>query len=555
MNSLQTLLNQGINYEKSKQWDLALAIYQQLNIQNPKNALISLKLLRVFRMLNKIEPAKALLESLEKLSLGKQYLTLFYYEAGQLSLGVADFVKARFFFENLIELQPNFADGQCLLGRALQELGLHSQAVECFQYALSLGVYDKSQAQCLLASSLAQSHRESQAMDLYQQVIALDPKNATAHYGLGMIYQVMGKFTHSEKSFLKSIELDPEFGDAYQQLCHTRKIKYKDDPIIALLKNRLACADNLTDQVRLSFGLGKAYDDCAEYETAMEYYHQGNAIKKSMDKSYDPNKWEKYISQLIALFPKELFNNEVIIETSITPCWIVGLPRSGTSLCEQMISAHSQVYGAGELTFFAQDVPKWLPFQKLIPLLSENNIHSHSELIQIREKYLDLLKQLGGNHPFVIDKYPANFLQIGLAKLIFPQIKIIYTTRDALDNCLSIYFQDFVSGNSYSHHLPDIAHYYNQMKRLMSHWKQVFPKQIHEVRYEDVLSNQEAEIKKMLRYCQLNWEAECLDFVNNKRIVNTFSHWQVRQSIYKTSQERWRNYQSHLTDIQKYLAL
>ncbi len=538
----QRLFEQGMSYEKQGEWSEALRCYTRLRQQAPLAPRLLIKLTRVYRQLEQFDKAWSCIDTARQQSLSQQLNTLIHYEEGQLAQLVDDHVRAIKAFSKLTEYLPDFSEGYRLLGVSYQELYQHNDAVISFERALSLGVSDSIAVKCSLASSLSQSHEEIRAIELYQQVLKEAPDCYQACYGLAMVLHVQGEFDLAAECYRLCNKHKPDFAEAYQQLCSTRKFKTDEDKDILILEQVLAQEKNSYNQARLHFGLGKAYDDCQSYDKAMEHFIQANRLKKMADNSYSHSQWEDYISSIIEAFPAEIFesSNSSGSESEM-PYWIIGMPRSGTTLCEQILSSHSQVAGAGELTYFAQEVK-----QALETFPSTEKFLDPNKMLSLQRGYIELLKKLGKKTQHVIDKYPSNYLFVGLAKLMFPKMKIIYTSRSPIDTCLSMFFQDFVSGNTYSHDLDDLAHYYLQHQKLMSHWNNVLPGEIYDFNYESLLKNQLEQTQKLLNYCHLEWDQSCLDFSENKRIVTTHSAWQVRQPIYTSSSNRWEPYQKYL---------
>jgi hypothetical protein len=231
------------------------------------------------------------------------------------------------------------------------------------------------------------------------------------------------------------------------------------------------------------------------------------------------------------------------------------MPRSGTTLVEQIIASHPQVFGAGELCHIGAMVaglPARLQtdttYPECVTMLDERLARS------LAEDYLEKLRALGDDAKRVSDKMPANFFNLGLIALMFPNARVIHCRRDPLDVCLSIYFQQFAYGHNYAYDLSDIAVYYRQYKRLMHHWHAVLPLEIHEVQYEKLIADQEAVSRRLIDYCGLPWDESCLEYYKNKRAVQTMSNWQVRQPIYTHSMQRWKHYEKHLDELKEVLA-
>ena len=310
---------------------------------------------------------------------------------------------------------------------------------------------------------------------------------------------------------------------------------------------------SIDNKIFLSFALGKAYEDLKEYKKSFIFLKKGNDLKFqniNFSLKNDLNFYDN-IQKIITI------NNLRFAEPAKKKLiFIVGMPRSGTSLIEQIISAHKKVYGAGELNyvfeiieknFFSKD--KNFNFEKLKKL-------SKNDLKVIQNSYLKKIERFNSNEDYFIDKAPLNFKWVGLLLQIFPDCKIIHCKRNKMDICWSNYKNLFVSNRMhYSYNLETLGQYYNLYENLMSHWTKIFDKKIYNIFYEELIENKEKEIKKILEFCDLEWDENCLNFYNNKKNVSTASLAQVRQPIYKSSVEMWKNYSEELEDLTKILNI
>jgi len=332
----------------------------------------------------------------------------------------------------------------------------------------------------------------------------------------------------------------------------TREDLALTDPI-----QKIADDDFRDEESRLiaRFALGKLYDDCSEYDKAFEHYAIGNALKRrSID--FDADEHTAWVDRVLDTFTEEFFRvhaNEG--NQSTRPVFIIGMIRSGTSLVEQILASHSCVYGAGELLEIpglVRDLPDILQTQGTYP---ECIRRLDSRAIRVAsERYLQALAGRDDQALRVIDKLPTNFLYLGLIAVMFPNAHIVHCRREPLDTCLSIYFQRFSQGHHYAYDFEDIAAYYAEYERLMRHWKKVLPVKILDVSYARLVDDLEAETRRMLGFCDLQWEETCLAFHRSARSVRTASSWQVRQPLYRTAQARWKHYGAHLEGLRKALS-
>jgi hypothetical protein len=307
----------------------------------------------------------------------------------------------------------------------------------------------------------------------------------------------------------------------------------------------------------MNFALGKVYDDLSMYEEAFQHYQKANGQERSKH-TFRTEEHREFITKIIDFFDSDVFRHAKDWgNPSDKPIFIVGMPRSGTSLVEQIISSHPKVFGAGEIGFF---------FQYEKTLGSEKSPSKYPEYMEwfgrqdaqaVANSYLELIGNLSKpneNSPHVTDKMPHNFLYLGLLYTIFPNAKFIHCQRNPLDNCLSIYFQKFAQGHPYSYDLKELGFSYVEYRRLMAHWDETLPNVVHHVRYEDLVFEQEALSKQLIAFCGLDWDSKCLDFHKSNRPVFTSSNWQVRQPLYSSSVNRWKNYEEFLDPLREILG-
>ncbi len=297
----------------------------------------------------------------------------------------------------------------------------------------------------------------------------------------------------------------------------------------------------LPQAIGLQYALGKYYDDTKQYEPAFDHFTQANQSSKRFASPYDRGQLTLRVERIIQSFDAKFFTQAGgTLHPSERPVFIVGMPRSGTSLAEQILASHPSIYGAGELMYwhgayeaYRRTEPDRKAALELIPNLAK--------------QYLDRLNALDAQAGRVVDKMPANFWYAGLLHAAFPSARIIHMQRHPFDTCLSIYFQNFFNIGAYAHDLADLAHFYGEYRRVMSHWRRVLPeKALLDVPYEALVEEPETWARRMLAFVGLPWDPRCLDFHQTDRVVITASKWQVRQKISTASVARWRNYEKHI---------
>lgn len=414
---------------------------------------------------------------------------------------------------------------------------------------------DHPDAVHLLGLIRSEQGEYDEAVARIEKAISLRPDAAPFHHNIAGIYRRMGRLEEAEAEFRRAIALKPDYGEAYQGLAEMVTFE-RGDPFLDAVGEQLASA-NLDEGVRcyFYFAAGKFLDDIGEYAAAFEQYRQGN---RAANKTFDSQEFRQQVKDTIYVFGREHVERFAGSgHESEQPVFIVGMPRSGTTLVEQIIASHSGVFGAGELNdmkFIVRHAGEWgrirRPWPHCVPGLNAATYQ------RLAVDYLERVARLvPGPVDRVIDKHPLNFQFLGLIMLMFPGAKVIHTVRDPLDTCLSCFFQNFTKGQHYSFDLIRLAHFYNDYRRLMEHWETMFPGRIMAVEYERVLENQEEETHRMLAYCGLDFEPRCLEFHKTERVVNTASFLQVRKPLYKTSQNRWRNYAGQLQDVANILGI
>ena len=450
------------------------------------------------------------------------------------------------------KINPNSAEIKLTKGNILQELLRYKEAVDCYQQVL------KQQPKVAqVHNNLANVYREmgklDESLSHYQSAIHLKPDYAEAHFNLASARQDQGDKKSAIASARKAVSLDTNYAKAHHLLANLVKHDQVDNDIKSmesLVDNSLT---NNEDKMYLSFGLGKAYYDLGDYSQSFDFYQRANKLQRRSFE-YDINEDAELINNIKTAFNKSfLQQNKANGISQKRPIFILGMPRSGTSLVEQILASHSKVHGGGELQFFPLSLIKEFgmhngtdPTQKL------DKINSESFKLA-GQKYLSSLSELVPDTKIITDKLPMNFLYLGLIKLVFPDSLIIHCQRNPIETCFSIYKNFFAkSGHYYAYDLAELGTYYNLYRDLMNHWREVLPGSFYDISYEALINNQAEETKKLLNYCNLEWENSCLEFYNTDRQVSTLSANQVRKPIYTDSiklSEQYASFIQPLSDV------
>jgi tetratricopeptide (TPR) repeat protein len=437
-----------------------------------------------------------------------------------------------------ILLKPNYTQAYCNLGVTLQKLGRLGEAKSSFRKALILKS-DFAEALNNYGAMLQELGQLEEAEACLRKAITMKSNYALAYYNLGATLQKLGGLEEAEALYQRAIRLKPRYAEAHRLLASTKKFSIRDERFSKMLELYLDKSILGEQRCHISFGLAKASEDIGNFRQAFKYYNEGNLLRKKR-LNYDIKTDIELFTQLKANYPR--IKNNLIeanrLANTLTPIFILGMPRSGTSLVEQIISSHSQVTGAGELSFASKFG------SSLARGLSEVNTDA---LLNFRDKYIKNLKNYSNKNLFVTDKMPQNFRYTGLLAAAFPEAKIVHVKRNPAAVCWGNYKQYFSSKTlGYCYSLDDIVEYYGLYKDLMEFWSSQFPSRVCDVDYEVLTVNQEDETKKLINYLGLKWEEECLSPQDNKRSVATASNIQVRQRVYKGSSQQWQNFKPFL---------
>ena len=383
-------------------------------------------------------------------------------------------------------------------------------------------------------------------IDTYREVLKLKDSNPRVYLSMGHALKTIGKRKECEEAYHKAIELFPLCGEGYWSLANLKTYEFSDKQIFKM-ENSLEDKIHEQEKIQMLFALGKAYESRKNYKKSFEYYEKGNWMQRKLV-DYNAHENSNNIDSIISFF-EENYDNINFSSGFDTnePIFILGLPRAGSTLLEQILSAHPEVEGT-------QELHNIMTIGRRIKSInnSDNYLNNLLNLDETKLKmygkmYIDETKWARREKVLFIDKMPNNFPHIGLIKMILPNAKIIDARRNPMDGCFSCFKQYFAKGQHFTYDLDDIARYYKDYVRLMNFWNEYFPNDIHTVIYEDVINNPEDEVRKMLNYLNLPFEKGCMDFYKSSRPVKTASSEQVRQPIYKSALNYWKNFEEDLS--------
>tara|TARA_Y200000002_G_scaffold50137_1_gene36125 strand:- start:4966 stop:6921 length:1956 start_codon:yes stop_codon:yes gene_type:complete len=425
---------------------------------------------------------------------------------------------------------------------------------KALQEAEKLYKKDEKNLQFMIAYAvtLQQTNRQEEALNIYNKVLEVDKNNPDVLLSKGHLLKTFGNVKESIKSYKSSYKIDKYFGDAYWSLANLKTYAFSDQEIKSLEKMVKDIYLNENEKTYMHFALGKAFEDSKDYQKSFHHYKAGNDIKKQNIK-FDLKVFDEECINQKEVCTGDLFEAKKDWGSdSIEPIFILGLPRVGSTLLEQILASHSMVEATHELPNILAishklNLRKALEKSSRYPdiLLSL----SAPQLKMIGEQYINDAAIFRSGKKYFIDKMPNNFRHIGLIKLILPNAKIIDIRRSSMSACFACYKQLFAEGQEFTYDFKDLAGYYNNYVELMDHWNKVIPNQILSINYEDLINDFEKSVNEILDYCSLPFEQDCIDFYKNKRSVRTPSSEQVRQPIFKSGLDYWKNYESNLDEL------
>jgi len=475
-----------------------------------------------------------------------------WYDRGNDSKRSGDHTAALAYFKQSIKLNPQSAAPWIGIAKLLDANSQFEEARQCFMHAV---VADPKYL--MARQMLAVSHQKLGYVDEsereYKQAIKLKPDSDMSYLGLGQLFEDLGKPEKAADAYRKSSQYAPEKQDALANLLGLSK----HIDVSKEIEQAKIILNTLGDREKalVGYGLGKAHQQQQDYEAAFTTFDVANKARKNAYGVFNRETFDNRVETMIKLFSSEFFKTRKSWGNhSERPVFIVGLPRSGTTLTEQILASHPHCFGAGELnvlTDLATGTPDRLGNNDITwPKTAEHL--SHQQVLQLAQDYLaDSGKRAPEAIDKVVDKQPLNFWHLGLVAMALPNARIVHCTRDIRDCGLSIFTQNFNETQSWSTDLDDIAYYWQGYEKLMAHFKQVSGLQILDVNYEETVSNIEQQSKTLLDFVGLTWDEQVLNFHQSDRAVQTPSRWQVRQPLYQTSKARWRNYEKYLGPLIK----
>jgi tetratricopeptide (TPR) repeat protein len=572
--------NLGNAYLKLGRCDDAARCYRLALELNPDDADIHCNLGNAQRQLGLLDEAIA--SSRRAIALDPT-LSVAHNNLGLVLAGLGQRAEAVASYRQALQHNPGYVEALNNLSAVLPEMGERREAVALLTRAIALEP-KRAETYVNLGNLLFESRRVEDAEANYRRALLIEPHNGLAHADLGAALRMQGRITEAQTScrtalstdpncvaalwllgelsadrgefseatqyFQRVIAIDPGYAFAYYSLAMNRKMTGEDIPWLRGVEALLAKPLPLRHEISLRYALGKYFDDLRQYDEAFGSYQKANELTKRYGNDYDRVGMTERVDRVINGFDAATIRRyQSFGNPSERPVLIVGMPRSGTSLTEQILASHPAAFGAGELRFWQTAFSAYEA--------AELKDHGGAHLIPaMARSYLDRLTALAGDAQRVVDKMPQNFMNVGLICAAFPNARIIHVQRHPIDTCLSIYFQYFSHLHPYANDLDNLAHFYGEYLRLTDHWRTALPASVLlEVPYEALIEDQEGWSRRMLEFIDLPWDPKCLDFHQTDRTVITLSKWQVRQKIHASSAGRWRNYRKYVGPLQGLVSL
>ena len=458
--------------------------------------------------------------------------------------------------EAVLEIEPDYRAARYDYAETLIKRQKYLQAVEQIDQLLALDPKNNNY-RTLGATAAVGLGQNERAIAIYRDMLADEPQSWDVPLWLGHALKTVGNVPEAIESYQAAARARPNFGDAYWSLANLKMYRFPAEDILAMQREEAAATTGLVDRYHLCFALGKAFEDRGDFASSWTYYERGNALKRS-ESRYRAEITETNTAEQIRVCTPEFFAERTGWGAGdADPIFVLGLPRSGSTLIEQILASHSQVEGTHELSDVQRialdlqggdmdfDAPRYPGSMAEL---------SAEQVLALGQRYMDGTRVYRSGKPFFIDKMPNNFRHIGLIHLMLPNAKIIDARRDPMACCFSNLKQLFAQGQEFTYSSDDIARYYTTYLDLMEHWDRALPSRVLRVQHEDVVDDLDGSVRRILDYCGLPFEEACVEFHKTKRSVRTPSSEQVRQPIFRDSLDQWKNYEAWLGPLKGALA-
>jgi tetratricopeptide (TPR) repeat protein len=474
----------------------------------------------------------------------------------QIGMKLEIYEDAEFLLESVLVFAPDYALARFEYVRALLQRHRHEKALEQCQILLDADPEDRSYRAVYATTCVALS-RYDEALRVYRSLVAETPEAADLHLSIAHALKTMGRQAAAIESYRRAAEVRPSFGDAYWSLANLKTYRFTEAEIARMRAEEARPDLAPEDRWHLCFALGKALEDGGAFEESFRYYERGNALKLA-ESHYRPEQTERSCARQKARFtPEFLRSRQGIGCERPDPIFIVGLPRAGSTLIEQILASHSAVEGTQELSDISRMAQELMgrghdPSAPRYPAVLGDL--TPAQLRKFGERYLADTRIYRTGKPHFIDKNPNNFWHIGFIHLILPNARIIDARREPMACCFSNYKQLFATGQEFTYGLDNIARYYRAYVEMMDHWDSVLPGKVLRVQHEELVEDLDGNVRRLLDFCGLEFEPQCLEFHKTERSVRTASSEQVRQPIFREGLDQWRHYEPWLGPLREVLV-
>ena len=515
---------------------------------DPRNPLYRHNLAGVLKERGQLAEAERLYQ--EALALKPDYLDA-HLQLGLLHAARRDYAAALACYDAALELEPRFYPAWAGRGEALFELARQDEALAAFRHARELADRDPGQLQ-MLGSAFREAGDYAAARECHERALALQPGDAQGHNSLGNALGMQGDFAGAERQYRKALALKPGYAGALHNLSGIARLR-RDDPSWPELQRLERQLGELPPQEALlvHFTLGKVREDAREYPAAFGHYAAGNRLKRASIR-YDEARQTQFFRDILRGFDADFLASRAGAGSDDTrPVFIVGMPRSGTSLAEQILASHPEVYGAGEIHALRNSLRAELPVAEDDYVLPGQLAALDAQALgRSGGRYRAYLDALAPAARRITNKLPGNMALVGLIHLLFPRAVIVHCTRDARDTCLSNFTKLFTTGHGFSYEQGELGRFHRMYAELMAGWRRVLPPgRLYELNYETLVGDIEGESRRLVAACGLAWDEACLRFYDTPRSVKTASLAQVRQPVYASSVGRWKHYEKELAPL------
>ena len=519
--------------------------YQQLLNSGEQNESVLRALVELYIQTRQVSEAIDTLVALTEEVPDKLY---YYARLAGLLDGLGQTDAAIGHYRRLLKRQPGLATAYFNVALLYKKGKRYSDALSAYEEAIKYGIDDVQEVYSNLGVLYSEMRQREKAREMYERAINVDPTYVPALFNLAGLFEEAGERQQAMEFYERILSNNPGHWDSLARLAHARKLTAADADLVDSLSHATEDAkDDPMAREGLYFALGKAMDDLGRYEEAFAAYRSGNEMGKLRNRPYERSIVEQTFGRIIELFVPEWLQRVTTASTA-TPVFICGMFRSGSTLVEQMLASHPSITAGGELDYLP-----WLVAERLAPYPDGVISANREKLDELGGEYLSRLREQFSDTICITDKRPDNFLHLGLIKALFPCARIVYTRRNPVDNCLSVYFQQLGGNLSYATDLEDTAHYYRQHELLMAHWSSCFAEDIFTVDYDELVNSPEQVLRQLLHFLGFEWDDRCLTFQQTDSLVKTASVWQVRDELHTYSSGRWRNYTPFVQDIQALL--